>query len=123
MCARCYHVILATLKLSRTYWIKLLPGASQCITVACFEIETLYNSIIVETFKRKLLCFLQDTITRICLLFHSVCKTSEVHAENSSWLLNCAKKQRNGIHKISASNKTRTKNSTNVHIAHSINNQ
>lgn len=38
--------------------ITLLPGASQCISEACTEIETLYRNIIVETFEQKLLSFL-----------------------------------------------------------------
>ncbi|KAI8640094.1 hypothetical protein BD408DRAFT_247326, partial [Parasitella parasitica] len=38
--------------------IKLLPGASQCISEACTEIEMLYNNMIVETFELKLLSFL-----------------------------------------------------------------
>lgn len=39
--------------------IRLLPGASQCISEACTEIETLYNNMIVETFEQKLLSFLR----------------------------------------------------------------
>lgn len=39
--------------------ISLLPGASQCISEACTEIETLYNNNVVETFEMKLEKFLR----------------------------------------------------------------
>ncbi|KAI7906952.1 uncharacterized protein BX663DRAFT_426863, partial [Cokeromyces recurvatus] len=55
--------------------ITLLPGASQCISEACTEIETLYNNMIVETFELKLLSFLRY---KVQMLLPNVTKRSVI---------------------------------------------
>lgn len=63
--------------------IRLLPGASQCISEACTEIETLYNNMIVETFEQKLLSFLRckvQILLPVSIVFQFFTKRSLVES-------------------------------------------